>query len=96
MAELREKIARIICCFAVDNDSCSSCKENCSEFPFPICFPDIKEQTDQILTLYEEALPELAKKLGYVQLAEDQNLPSHLASKYIELRDEDWRKIKQV
>ena len=43
-------------------------------------------QADQILALIKEA--------GYIQLADNQNLPSHLASKYIELRDEGWRKVK--
>ena len=49
--KLREKIARIICCFAKNNNSCAECKENTPTSPFPDCFPDIREETDQLLSL---------------------------------------------
>ncbi len=49
---LREMIARVICCFAKDNDSCVDCKENTHpDHKFPDCFTDIREETDQILKL---------------------------------------------
>ena len=50
LAEVREKIARIICCFAKINQSCGKCEFNTERSPFPDCFPDIREDTDQLLT----------------------------------------------
>jgi len=47
----REKIARIICCFAKDNTSCSECEYNTPTTLFPDCFCDIREETDKLLAL---------------------------------------------
>ena len=47
----REQIARIICCFSKDNNSCAECKYNTPAFPFPDCFNDIREKTDGIIDL---------------------------------------------
>ena len=48
----REKIARIICCFAKDNNSCAECKQNIPpNLVFPDCFNDIREETDKLLAL---------------------------------------------
>ncbi len=52
--ELREKIARAICCFAKDNKCCAECKYNTPKSPFPDCFCDIRENTDQILALFSD------------------------------------------
>lgn len=52
----REKAARIICCFAKENNSCSECQYNTSKTPFPDCFSDIREETDQILSLWPKVL----------------------------------------
>lgn len=48
----REKIARIICCFAQENKNCDECKHNTAAFPFPDCFVDIRENTDKLLSLF--------------------------------------------
>ena len=57
--ELREKIARIICCFAKDNKSCTECKENIPpNLVFPDCFSDKggKKMTQQINGMVRERL----------------------------------------
>jgi len=51
--DLREAIARIICCFSKENKTCSECKENTPKTPFPDCFEDIRNHTDQILSLIQ-------------------------------------------
>ncbi len=54
--DLREQIARIICCFAKDNNNCAECKENTlPNLRFPDCFADIRSGTDRILALIKEA-----------------------------------------
>ena len=59
----REKIARIICCFAEENNNCEECKENTHpELKFPNCFPDIRDHTDQILALIPDKDAEMEKK----------------------------------
>jgi len=60
--KLREKIARIICCFAKENKGCAECKE-ASLSPFPNCFDDIKDETAQILQVCEAEI-EKARKRG--------------------------------
>lgn len=45
----REKLARIICCFAKENVSCGECQYNILGHSFPDCFPDIREDTDKII-----------------------------------------------
>ena len=47
---IKEGLARIICCFAKRNTGCDDCEENTFSSPFPDCFPDIREDTDQILS----------------------------------------------
>jgi len=79
---LRERLARIICCFAKENSSCAECKEN--TFPghkFPDCFWDIRSDTDKI----GAAIEQWHKEAGYRQLDDDQSLPEIPAF----LRDED-------
>ncbi len=49
----REKMARIICCFAKNNEGCTQCEYNTPRSPFPDCFPDIREETDKLLALSE-------------------------------------------
>jgi len=70
--ELREKIARITCCFAKLNKSCAECLETIPAFPFPDCYSDMREETDQLLALIpdekvvvEEIKGELEMLLGY-------------------------------
>ncbi len=58
MEKLREKIARIICCFAEKNKGCAECKYNIPETPFPDCFCDIRDETDQILSLFRQHISE--------------------------------------
>ncbi len=60
----REKIARVICCFANENESCADCKENHPGSLFPDCFSDIREHTDKIIALLEEVKREGGKALG--------------------------------
>lgn len=64
--ELREQIARVICCFAKNNKGCSHCKYNTLTSPFPDCFPDTRSETDQILTLIKELYPLLPKELPLI------------------------------
>ncbi len=52
--EWRGKIARVICCFAEESVSCSECEYNTPADLFPDCFPDIREETDQIIAIFEE------------------------------------------
>ena len=59
---LKEQVARIICCFAKDNVSCSMCRENTAEMPFPDCFSDIREHTDQLLNLFKVEVDKAKKQ----------------------------------
>ncbi len=67
----REKIARVICCFANENESCADCKENHPGSLFPDCFSDIREHTDQLLALFPDR-EELEKQATLEQAAFDQ------------------------
>ena len=60
--ELREKIARVTCCFAEDNNSCAECKENTPSRPFPDCFEDIRTNTDIILALFGQYAEAIRKE----------------------------------
>jgi hypothetical protein len=63
--ETREKIKRIICCFAKDNKSCKECKES------DYCFDDVKDEAKQILALFQARLNkavEEARKEGREQV----------------------------
>ena len=66
--ELRERVARIICCFAVGNNNCAECEENTDPgHKFPDCFWDIRQETDQLFALYAGEIgqaKEVGKKLG--------------------------------
>lgn len=68
--ELREKIARILCCFAKDNKSCAECEYNTIDSPFPDCFEDIREETDKLLPLIPDI--EEANRLGWMSPEECQ------------------------
>ena len=55
--DVREQVARIICCFAKENNSCAECGE-ARLSPFPNCFDDIERETREILSLLQVKLPE--------------------------------------
>ena len=78
--KLREKIARIICCFAKNNNSCAECKENTPTSPFPDCFPDIREETDQLLSL-------ISKEFTMGEEAEPKDDSSWVARHMVESMD---------
>ena len=69
--DIREKIARVICCFANENESCADCKENHPGSLFPDCFSDIREHTDQLLALFPDR-EEIEKQATLEQAAFDQ------------------------
>ena len=55
--EIREGIARVICCFANGDaeskpasKSCAECEYNTPDSPFPDCFHDIRRDIEGILT----------------------------------------------
>lgn len=62
--EMREQIARIICCFAKDNNCCAECEKNDPEmkYRFPDCFVEIRTVTDQLITLNQQVLSQALKE----------------------------------
>ena len=61
--ELRERVARIICCFAVGNNNCAECEENTDPgHKFPDCFWDIRQETDQLFALYADKIEQAVKE----------------------------------
>jgi len=70
-----EEVARIICCFAKENNSCSECRYNTPSTPFPACFPDIKEETDAICSLFP--------KPDESRLLDDENAENKLVEEYM-------------